>query len=223
MLKYLSTIFKQEGGNEENSAILDAIGNSLDQVNEDTDLIVDEMSIKRSTSTWLDKWASWFGIARTYGEVDISLRKRVLNVLTDATVTIPAIVEMTKRILGDDTIVVVYEPYHDVRFFNVSTFSGKGKYEDDEYYRVGVIDVIVNKPVTDDLINAITLIKGGGIHLKFTYNPAEIVDVNESTEPLSFTLYLDQVLTQERVPASSLSGTSRTKFSGGKNIWSKIE
>ncbi len=222
MFKHLANIFKTLTGNEDHQAILDAISNQINGLDSDTDQIITEMNINTADTNWLDLWGSWFGITRNYQETDDSLRQRIFNVLLDPTVTIPAIVMIAKRILGQDTVVTVYEPFHDVRYFNISTFSGIGHYEDEDYYRIGVIDVIVNKPITDQLVQAINLIRAAGVSVKFTFEAQEIVDMSDDDNPVSYTtVYFGNVV--KNIPVGySFDSISPTIFSGTQQIYGGV-
>lgn len=219
MLTHLAKIFKTITGNEDHQAILDAVDQQLQGINSDTDQIISEMNINIADTNWLDLWGNWFGLSRSYQESDDDFRQRIFNVLLDPTVTIPAIVMITKRILGQDAVVTVYEPYHDVRYFNISTFSGSGHYEDGTYYRIGVIDVIVNKPITTQLVTAINNIRAAGVLVTFTYEAENIVDLSDNDNPSDYLTYYYSKMVQNLPINYAFDQSSPSVFSGIQQIY----
>lgn len=224
-MKFLNSIFKRDGANADHKAVIDGITKALDTVDKDTDQMKNELLIPTATDTWLDEWGTWFGVTRISGEADEPYRARILDVLSDK-VTIPAIIAGVKKVLGDNTIVKVYEPFVDVRIFNRSTFSGKGKYQNKDYYRIGVIDIILNKPITTDLIKYVNLIKAGGIAVKFTYRPTPapdqvVIDGSNSELTLSNTISMKLGEMKEQ-SGRTLSGSQPyMRKSNERVIWTK--
>ena len=159
----------------------------LEKVKEDADLVKKELMLETAENEWLEDWGSWFGVSRLIGETDDHLRYRILSCMEDK-VSIPSIQngiakilnldnirkdDNSNAILGEDpntgkTITIsVYEPFEDVRIFNVSTFSGKGRYEDKYYYRIGVIDLKIDglDEVTEEVRDYIKTLNSAGIYL----------------------------------------------------------
>lgn len=185
MLRYLSSIFKRStDGNDVHKAVLGSIENQLDTLNDDIDQLKNELAIDTADSVWLDKWGEWFGVTRKVGESDDDYRQRIIGALQNEKVTIPAIIEMTKLVLGEDTLVQIYEPYHNLRIFDISSFSQDGAFQDGSYYTTAVFDLIVNKPITDELIFVINLIKAAGVTPYFTYNASDgtVIDMESSVD-----------------------------------------
>ena len=220
-MKFLSPLFKKKNANADHQSIIDSIDNQLNQIDKDTDLIKPMMKLSEAEGIWLDEWGSWFGAIRNPGELDDDYRLRIKQVLTDEKVTIPALIKMTRRVLGEDTVVTVYETYNDIRLFNVSTFSGKGRYEDSDYYQVGVVDIKVNKPVTEELVEILNLTRGSTIKIKFTYTPAEIVSLEENENPLSFYSVYSGEVVEDNSNEDTFSGSNPIRFSGSYGIWTK--
>lgn len=197
MLKYLSRVFKRTGG-EVNTAFFTSLSKALDEAGKDAEEIKKEMSITTATGEWLDIWGSWFGVSRIPGESDESLRERILDALRDEKLTIPAIIDRIKKLLGYDTNVSVYEPFNDVRIFNRSTFSGVGRFQDGQYYRIGVVDIILDKPVTEELIYFLNLIKSAGVKLVFTHKSVpkdgQVIDMFDDSPILSRTIHINEAM-----------------------------
>ena len=134
--------------------------------------VIDQMSdmelqsvITSSTGEWLDSWGTKFGVPRESGETDLSYRPRILASVTTKKATIPALIEAVKRALGDDTVVTIEETHQDLRIWNVSTFSGTGKYQDADTVRLGVLKIIINKQPNERLAEEIWKTKATGIRV----------------------------------------------------------
>lgn len=163
-LKFLQNIFKRNTDNDDHEAVITSMEHALEIVEEDSDLVKKELMLETADDDWLEDWGAWFGLSRLVGETDDHFRYRILTCMDDK-VSIPAIKNGIKKIMGEDTQVSVYEPFEEVRMFNMSTFSGKGRYEDKYYYRVGVIDISINKEVTSDLERYVKLLASAGIRV----------------------------------------------------------
>lgn len=161
ILNRLTSIFTKQKQSEI-GFLTDAIDNSISQVVDTmTDMEIQSV-ISSSTGEWLDTWGKRFGILRESGETDESYRERILGEVTNQKGTIPALIEAVKRALGDDTIVRVEETYEDLRIFNVSTFSGTGKFQDSDTVRLGVVKIFINKPENEKLREEIFKSKASG-------------------------------------------------------------
>lgn len=171
MLKYLRSIFKRVDANKDHQAVLDALDQSLQNIKVASEELKKELSILTASGLWLDKWGEWFGLSRKPSETDDGFRERILDVLRQDRLTIPAIIELIKKVLGDDTAIDIYEPYKNIFRWNISAYSGEDKYQDNEYYRTGVIDIKINKPVTEELLALINLIRAAGTRILVTYEP----------------------------------------------------
>lgn len=171
MLKYLPSIFKREG-NTEHNAILGAIKNALDDTRTNTDDLQNELKITTATSEWLDRWGEWFGVKRQPNETDSNLQTRILSTLTQDKLTIPALTNIVKNVLGQDTTVTVYEPYTDTFVLGHSMLN-QAILQDGEFYRIGVVRITVNKPLTDEVITLLQLAKPAGVKLVVEYRSGQ--------------------------------------------------
>ncbi|GLI90615.1 hypothetical protein [Bacillus subtilis] len=225
MLKFLSVIFKQRNSNPDNEAFIEALSNQLQVANKDADLMEQELDLRQSSAEWLDEWGSWFGVKRLTGETDEHYRFRILTAMEDK-VTIPAIKRGVKKVMGDDTVIKIYEPFEEIRYFNVSTFSGVGRFQDGDYYRIGVIDVIINKPITEELMAFINTLKAAGISVKFTYKmtppPDQIVIGDGDDNP--DVVYENAVSNEpgfiDETNGAVFSGDNPIqRYSGDRDIW----
>lgn len=173
-MKYLPPIFKQQNANPDHQSVIDAINNALNDVKTATDNLKAELNITTADSIWLDKWGDWFGVKRMPNETDSAFRQRILNTLTQDKLTIPALVNIVKSYLGQDTLVTVNEPYTQTFLLGHSKI-GEAVLMDGNYYRVGVVDITVNKPLTDELVNILQLAKSAGTKLVVSYHAQDMV------------------------------------------------
>lgn len=219
-------LFKTSETNQDNEAFFGGLKAQLDIANEDAGLIKKELNLLTAEGQWLDDWGSDFGLQRRIGETDEKFLDRILSLMEDK-VTIPAIKVAIKKVLGDDTIVSIYEPYVDLAFFNISAFSGTGRYPDKDYYRTHVIDITINKPPTEALVRFINKIKPSGVSVKFTYKPTpalESVIIDTSSDSVVYNsttteTYKSVLIDGEDKPDARYSEDA--SFSGDTVIWSE--
>ena len=165
ILKRLSSIFTKKE-NSEIGYLTSSIDNSISEVLDTvTDIELYQSVIPSATGEWLDLWGNRFGVPREPGELDESYRNRILSEVTNQKGTIPALISAVKRALGEDTKVRVEETYQDLRIFNVSTFSGTGKFQDSSTVRLGVVKIFINKPENEKLRKEIWKTKASGIRV----------------------------------------------------------
>ena len=143
-------------------------------MNHSLEKIVEEMTemelhsvVTSCTGEWLDSWGKWFGVPRESGEEDATYRPRILESVTMKKVTIPALIDAVKRALGADTAIQIEETYQDLRIWNVSTYSGTGKYQDSDTIRLGIVRIIINKEPNDRLREEIWKTKASGVRVIF--------------------------------------------------------
>jgi hypothetical protein len=134
LIKRISAIFTKDSGSEI-AHLTGAIDNQIEGVINQMSAMKINTILSSSTGEWLDLWGNRFGITRLAGETDATYRLRVMASVTNLKGTIPALISAVKRALGDDTDVLVRETYNDLRIFNVSTFSGTGKFQDSDTVR----------------------------------------------------------------------------------------
>lgn len=169
-MKYLSPIFKTSNANPDHTAVLGALDNALTDACTSTDDLRNELVISTATGSWLDQWGDWFGVRRLIGESDSAFRSRILGTLTQDKLTIPALINLIKNALGQDTVVTVTEPYTQTFLLGSSKLS-EARLMDGTYYRVGVVSFTVNKPITDSLTALLNTAKAAGTKIVVTYQP----------------------------------------------------
>lgn len=226
ILQKLSGIFNRNSEGDLKH-ITTAIDKVLEQTDADIQLLELEYSIDSATGEWLDEWATWFGLYRGTDEDDYSFRDRVKLVLLKTKGTIPAIIKEVRRVMGEDTYVKVFEPYNNVKLLSVSTLSGKDRFQDGDYWRMSVIDVIINKPVTEEVIQAVDKIRSAGVKVLFTYNASpDIVYASDMTDPVSHSMTITSArgVATEDNSATGLSGsTPYANLSSSQAIWSETK
>lgn len=163
-LKFLQNIFNINTDNNDHEAVITCLEQALSEVCDDASLTKHELMLATSSDDWLEEWGSWFNISRLPNEDDDHLRERILSSMDDR-ISIPAIKRGIKKVLGDNVEVDIYETYNGLRFFNRATFSGWGRYPNEDYWRIGVIDITINteQEISKDLINYIKSLTGAGI------------------------------------------------------------
>ncbi|MBD1372583.1 hypothetical protein IC620_09475 [Hazenella sp. IB182357] len=163
-MKYLPTFLKREETSADHDAFIGALTDALAQVARDTAQLEQELLFSTATGSWLEQWADWFGVYRSRAESDESLRQRIIACLIEERITIPALEAMTKRILGADTQVHIREPYEEVFRLDDSLLD-EHRFGDATYYRIGVVDIAVDRSPTPEWLALLGLIKGAGIQI----------------------------------------------------------
>jgi len=216
------------------SAIIGAIINIFKMAEDDTALLLLELSIKTATGTWLDTWGSWFGVNRTINEADTLYSARILASLENPKVTISAIKgnvasylakKYNANITSDD--ITVFEPFNNLKTFSQNgAFSGDCRFPDGVYWRNNVIDIYIPKSIDNDLINLVNKIKAAGIQVFFTETQNDGIIVNDA-DSIADLSYANTTLESTcLVPINSIGNifsgnvdTSLRKFSGDRVIW----
>lgn len=164
LLKRLHTIFTKDTESEV-GYLSGAVDESLNLAeNSIEDLSTIQSSIKSASGEWLDTWGDKFYTPRD-GLTDAEYREVILDRVRATSSSVPALISAVKRALGADTLVRVEETYEDLRIFNVSTFSGTGKFQDSDTTRLCVVKIYINKPETLKLREEIFRTRGTGIRV----------------------------------------------------------
>ncbi|MDP4224912.1 MAG: hypothetical protein Q8910_00885 [Bacteroidota bacterium] len=128
-----------------------------------------QYSIPSSTGLWLDEWGAWFGTPRLPNESDEDYRYRLSTILIRPKVTIPALIESIKPYISDQNFEVqIYEPYTNVRKFNVSLWGSEDKLKDNSYYSSGVMDILIPSVVSPGLDHMVNQSKSAGVVVFYT-------------------------------------------------------
>lgn len=167
----LSRIFKRKPVGDLKH-ITDAIDNSLNGFALDLKILKEiEFNIGTATGEWLDEWGSWFGVPRADGEKDVDYANRILALISKPKITIPAIEDSVRVLIGDpNSPVEIFEPSTHVYKFDRSTFSGAHKYQDGVYWRSAVIDILTDTDITETFKQTINDVKAGGVRVYYSKN-----------------------------------------------------
>lgn len=159
--------------NTTNYAILSALADNLQDVEEDTVKKKIQMSLETATGDYLDTWGSWFNTFRRKDEDDDDYRARIIKYITMARSTIPAIIDgISDALLKEDASIAIYEPWRNIFTTDVSKLDGADHIEG-YYYRFAVIDINMDIPISQAIKDAIEAFKPAGVKYYTTYPISE--------------------------------------------------
>lgn len=228
ILKTLSRIFKKNPVGELRN-VTGAINASLNNTVLDIDQLNLQYEITTASGRWLDEYGSWFKIPRLSNESDDSYRQRILAVASKPKNTIAALQQTMGTFLNGiaPTSIKIYEPYHNVRKFNSSTFSGPDRYQDDVYMRTAVVDVIVPSPgtITSSARDAMDQARAAGVKLYYTvlYESGILVPDAPDNQTIEYLREVDMLARDVDSSASIYSGSyfPTTRRSGRQQIFTE--
>lgn len=220
--RYLTRVFNRNS-TDTLSHITGAVDNSLSVASTDIKLLDSEYIIGTSTGDWLDEWGTWFGVSRLMDEEDESYRNRILAICTKPKNTVTSIRETVKAYTGDENSkVIVYEPYTNIRKFNISTWGSQDRYTDDSYYTTGIIDIGINADITPLLMETINQSRSAGTKAYYTrIDELNQLVVKPTYEPYIYNeISIDFIIDYISRGASYSGGTNgRQALSGDKILW----
>ena len=173
-LKNLHPLFKRQFDNrlseDESYALIRALNEEMDEVEQDTIQSKLQSSLKTATTSYLDKFGDWFGLYRKRDEKDDKYRERLIKYLLLKRGTNHAIIEGIKYYLDrDDIYISIYEPYTNIFFTNKSSLNSKDNLMG-KYYRFAVINVTIGDYFPVEIIDIINQFKPSGVQLFVTYD-----------------------------------------------------
>lgn len=151
-----------------NYAVLSTLENIMSDT--ETDAIDSKLESHLNTATgiFLDEWGKWFGVPRTDGQDDDSYRSWIITYATLKRGTKKAIIDAIKMYLDmEDANISVYEPYKDALRLDEGYLDGE-QYLSGDYYRWGIIDIIVDRPVPKSIFDIINDFKPAGVNFYVT-------------------------------------------------------
>ena len=194
------------------SDLLGASEKALEGVRTDIVALDVEFIISTSTGAWLDEWGNFFGVYRAFEEADAPYRGRIQSVATKPKNTIPAIISSIVSYVGNnDDDITIYEPFVNMRKFNISTFSGPDKFPDSSYYRPSVIDIRTSGNITAGMKQVVENIKSAGVMVYFTFTgeigPKEPLNMGTDVSPIAeyyrdVDLFVSRYATSDDVPVN---------------------
>lgn len=164
-----------------NYAFFSAIEDILSSTEKDTIDSKVESYLNSADGEFLDEWGSWFGVARKDNQSDDDYRKWIITYATLKRGTKKAIIDAIKMYLDmSDATISVYEPYKNVFQLDKSKLDGLDHLSGD-YYRWGIINIFVDRPVPESIYQIIRDFKPAGVNFFITVDTS----TNKNNQPLS--------------------------------------
>lgn len=153
-----------------NGAVLHAIDGALTSAERKVLLDRPMESLATAQGFYLDYFGDWWGLPRHDKETDDHYRERMIHYLLLPRNTIPAITNAIKYYLQDkDHYVNVYEPWKNMFRIDNSKLDGEDHLQGN-YYRYSVIDVGLDVPITQELLDYIYKFTPAGTTVYTNYN-----------------------------------------------------
>lgn len=158
-----------------NYAILNAIDESLKDLEKETLKSRIQSSLKTATGKFLDEYGHFFGVCRKVHrtETDEEYRARIIGTLDITRGTNESIIRGIHRFLEDNTVDVrIEEPWKNIMFLNnpEHRMNGTQKFQG-EYYHFAIINVYIGTPLEALLFDVIKQYKPAGVKFHITYDP----------------------------------------------------
>lgn len=154
--------FTDNDRNSVNKAILKGLQAPLTQAQLDLLGAKEQLYITTASGEWLDYWGKWFGLHR-HNQDDDTYRKHLLKHVMHPRNTVKALRYAIADFLKTDvTAVRIYEPFRDILYFNDGNLTST-KYMTNTYYRMAVIDVKIDVPYPQEVVDIINLFRPAGV------------------------------------------------------------
>ena len=203
---------KNRKDNDPNSAFIDAIDDTLRDVEGDIIESKIHSSLKTAKGWSLDEYGSWFGLQRNPNESDSRYRRRLINYISIPKGTNAAIKWAVRNYLKDLSAgVEVYEPFKDIFFLNSSKLNGTHHLMGYNY-RFAVIRVDIGVPFDDRLIEYLQDFIPSGVRVHVNYDPS-IPRTNQTSTDTSASLF-SMNIKQSDLHAETYTGLER--YIGGR-------
>lgn len=151
-----------------NYAFFSAIEDILSSTEKDTIDSKVESYLNSADGEFLDEWGSWFGVTRKDNQSDDDYRNWIISYATLKRGTKKAIIDAIKTYLDmSDATISVYEPYKNVFQLDKSKLDGLDHLSGD-YYRWGIINIYVDRPVPESIYQIIRDFKPAGVNFFIT-------------------------------------------------------
>lgn len=178
--KYLHPLLKIDNDSRystANYAVLKSLADSLSDAERDTLSKKIQLVFETATGEYLDEYGKWFGVKRYLNESDDDYRGRIKYYLLIPRSTVQGIIQGIQYYLNDsDAQISVYEPWKNIFYLNKSNLNG-----DDHlpgfYYRYAVINVSIDRPMSQAIYDAIQAFKPAGVKFYVTINENLSVDM----------------------------------------------
>jgi hypothetical protein len=148
--------------------VLKSLADSLSDAERDTLSKKIQLIFETATGEYLDEYGKWFGVSRYPNEDDNDYRERIKYYLLIPRSTVQGIIEGIQYYLNDTKAhISIYEPWKNIFYLNKSNLNG-----DDHlpgyYYRYAVIDVHIDRPMSQAIHDAIEAFKPAGVKFYVT-------------------------------------------------------
>lgn len=159
-----------------NFAFLSAINDILKETETDTINSKIESHLDTASGQYLDEWGSWFGVPRKTGQSDDSYREWIITYTLLKRGTKQAIISAIRMYLNlSGATISVYEPYKNVFTLDKSALDGVDHLPGD-YYRWGIIDIYIDRPVPKSIEKIIRDFKPAGVNFFVTIDTSSNKD-----------------------------------------------
>lgn len=153
-----------------NYAVINALDTVLDEAEKDTLYSKIQSSLKTAKGEFLDVWGDWFGIGRRDKEDDEHYRQHIIDHTLVGRGTIETIQDAIRWYFNDkEAVVNIYEPWRDIFYTNKSKLNGYACLMG-YYYRFAIIDITVDRPYKDDIMDIIQSFKPAGVKFYVRYD-----------------------------------------------------
>ena len=169
--KYLHPLLKTDNDSRystANYAVLKSLADSLSDAESNTLSKKIQLIFETATGEYLDEYGKWFGVSRYPNEDDNDYRERIKYYLLIPRSTVQGIIEGIQYYLNDTKAQIsIYEPWKNIFYLNKSNLNG-----DDHlpgyYYRYAIIDVHIDRPMSQAIHDAIEAFKPAGVKFYVT-------------------------------------------------------
>ena len=203
---------KNRKDNDPNSAFIDAIDDTLRDVEGDIVESKIHSSLKTAKGWSLDEYGSWFGVPRNSGENDSSYRRRIVRYISVPRGTNTAIKWAVRNYLQDPNAgIEIYEPFRDIFFLNRSLLNGDHHLMGYNY-RFAVIHINISEPFDESIMGYLKDFIPAGVRAHFNYDPS-IPRTTVTDSEVSASIFSMQV-GKSNLHAEAFSGLER--YIGGR-------
>lgn len=203
---------KNRKDNDPNSAFIDAIDDTLRDVEGDIIESKIHSSLKTAKGWSLDEYGSWFGVSRNSGENDSSYRRRIVRYISIPRGTNTAIKWAVRNYLQDPNAgIEIYEPFRDIFFLNRSLLNGDHHLMGYNY-RFAVIHINISEPFDEGIMDYLRDFIPAGVRAHFNYDPS-IPRTTVTDSEVSASIFSMQV-GKSNLQAEAFSGLER--YIGGR-------
>jgi hypothetical protein len=148
--------------------VLKSLADSLSDAERDTLSKKIQLIFETATGDYLDEYGKWFGVSRYPNEDDNDYRERIKYYLLIPRSTVQGIIEGIQYYLNDTKAQIsIYEPWKNIFYLNKSNLNGEDHLPG-YYYRYAIIDVHIDRPMSQAIHDAIEAFKPAGVKFYVT-------------------------------------------------------